>query len=71
MSHDPGDEDDFDTHPRRFWPTFRTGPTVVYWPRSWSSELVSAPSEHDPGDEEPRWEPLSDVSRMRLYKRLL
>lgn len=67
---DPGDEDDVATSPRRFWPRFVYG-TMSYTPWRWRYELLPCPSPHDPGDEEPRWEPLSDVSRKRVYARIL
>lgn len=66
MSHDPGDE-----HARAPRWTHRTGPVQCYYPMRWFKELVPTPPEHDPGDEEPRWEPLSDVSNKRLEHELL
>jgi hypothetical protein len=65
MANDPGDEDDGPPRIR-----FLFGKTQCFYPRRWFVELVSAPPEHDPGDEEPRWQPLCDISRKRLEREL-
>lgn len=62
---DPGDEDDYE---RRKWRVV-IGKTLCFWPRSWSEEKVHTLPDHDGGDEDP-WQPLSELSQMRLARRL-
>lgn len=39
------------------------------YPRSWVEEKPRALPDHDPGDEDP-WQPLSELSKRRLFREL-
>lgn len=57
--HDPGDEDDSASHPPWMRWRFRYGEVLSYYPRKLFWKPAEALPDHDAGDEEPRWEPMT------------
>lgn len=70
--HDPGDEDDLASCPRRFWPRIVIGRALYYQPLSWTHEHLPPLAGHDPGDESwDAWlQPNSDVAQARVWRKL-
>lgn len=64
---DPGDEDD---GPLLRWRLEPMRGVLSFYPRAWFEERLPSRPNHDPGDEDGDWRPLSDVSRKRLEREL-